>query len=285
MTAGAAPAHAPSPPRRAWVEQIMGMPVSVHLRGPAALGDTAAGLVAAVFDHLRHVDAVFSTYRPESDVTRLNRGDVRLDACHPWVGEVVTLCAEATARTGGWFDARLPAPGGGTWFDPSGLVKGWSVEAASRWLADVDDADFCLNAGGDVVVGIATADAGPWRVGIEDPGDVSRVLAVVEAWAGGVATSGRARRGLHIVDPRSGAPATGLQSATVVGPSLMWADVYATAMVAGGRESVDWLGGLDGYEAMVVTDTSEVLATAGWRQGQPEALPAVVPGGHRQDRI
>lgn len=242
----------------------MGMPISVHLRGPGALGAAAGLAVSVVFEHLRHADAVFSTYRPESDVSRLNRGEATLRGCDPIVAEVAALCATATARTAGSFDAHLPAPGGGTWFDPSGLVKGWAVEEASRALAEVDDVDYCLNAGGDVVVGVATADPEPWRVGIEDPDDPTRVVAVVEALGGGVATSGTARRGLHILDPRTGHPASSVRSATVVGPSLMWADVYATATVVMGGDGLAWLATVDGYEALVVGADGAPAATAGW---------------------
>jgi len=68
--------------RRAWVEQIMGMPISVHLRGDSVAGAAAAAAVAAVFAELRAVDAVFSTYRSDSDVMRLNRKEVAVAGCH-----------------------------------------------------------------------------------------------------------------------------------------------------------------------------------------------------------
>jgi thiamine biosynthesis lipoprotein len=249
--------------RRAWVSQIMGMPVSVHLRGPGASGPAAEEAVRSVFDHLRGVDAVFSTYRPDSDVCRLDRGEVTLGGCDPTVTDVRELCAEAVRRTAGWFDAVLPASGGGSRWDPSGLVKGWAVEQASRALAGVDAVDFCLNAGGDVVLGTGTVDLRPWRVGIEDPDDPARMLAVVEAHAGGVATSGTARRGHHILDPHTGRPATALRSVTVVGPSLMWADVFATAAVARGP-SAAWIDGLAGYEGLLVATDGSTTTTAGW---------------------
>ena len=176
----------------------MGMPISVHLRGDSVSGAAAAAGVAAVFAELRVVDAIFSTYRADSDVMRLNRKEVDVAGCHPDVGVVIDLCGTARLRTGGAFDPELPAPAGGTWFDPSGLVKGWAVERAAGHLAalaDPEGLDFCLNAGGDVIVGTATDDAPAWRVGIEDPTDLGRVLCVLPLRAGGVATSGSAHRG------------------------------------------------------------------------------------------
>jgi thiamine biosynthesis lipoprotein len=253
--------------RRAWVEQIMGMPISVHLRGESVAGKAAEGAVAAVFAELRVVDAVFSTYRDDSDVMRLNRKEVDVVGCHPDVRVVVDLCGTARLRTGGAFDPELPAPTGGTWFDPSGLVKGWAVERAAAHLAVLagpEGLDFCLNAGGDVIVGTATDASPAWRVGIEDPVDVGGILCVVPLRAGGVATSGSVHRGAHIVDPRNGAPASSLLAATVTGPSLMWADVYATAAVVRGADALEWIDSLAGYEGLVVTADGQATATPGF---------------------
>lgn len=239
--------------RRAFVEQIMGLPVSVHVRGPAAHGAATADAVAALFAELREIDALFSTYREDSLVSAVNRGET---VRHPLLDTVSTLCAEARDRTGGYFDADLPAPGGATHFDPSGLVKGWAVERAAAHLPG--DADWYVSAGGDLTV------SGAWRIGVEDPAQPDQLLTILDVTDAAVATSGRAHRGAHIVNPVTGEPAAGLHAATVVGPSLTWADVYATAAVAHGPGSVLWLAGLDGYEALLVADDGSLLATPGW---------------------
>lgn len=231
---GAGGAGPGRPLRRVWVEQVMGLPISIHIRGteraPASEVETA---VTQAFSHLRRVDTVFSAWRDDSDLMRLRRGELAEADAHPWVDEVRTLCREAEQRTRGLFSAMLPVPDGGAevW-DPTGLVKGWAVEGAARHLALVPHISFCVNAGGDIVAG-AGRDAGDlqaWRIGIEDPRDRSLVAATVELTVGAVATSGSAARGAHIVDPRSGAPVDRPGSATVTGPSLLWADVWATAL-------------------------------------------------------
>lgn len=251
---------ATEPPRRAWVEQIMGMPISLHLRGETARDAGLEPTVEALYDELRDVDALFSTYRDDSQISRLNRGELDLAQADPTVRLVVALCEEARERTDGCFDAQLPSPHGGTWFDPSGLVKGWAVERASGRLAGLAGLDFCLNAGGDVVMGCGRPQAEPWRVGIEDPDRPQELIAVVRVLAGGVATSGSAHRGLHIVDPRTGTAAGQVRAVTVTGPSLMWADVYATAAVVRGADALAWLRDLAGYEGIVVQD-GRVTAT------------------------
>ncbi|MDT4988328.1 MAG: FAD:protein transferase, partial [Micromonosporaceae bacterium] len=97
----------------------MGLPVSVHVRGPEATGDAAERAVAAVFASLRHADALFSTYRPDSQVSRVRRGELTAAGWDPLLRSVVTLCERARADTDGFFDARVATPD----FDPSGLVK------------------------------------------------------------------------------------------------------------------------------------------------------------------
>jgi len=245
----------------------MGMPISVHLRGPRVTSREVDARVGAAFAELRRIDALFSTYRPESEISRFNRGELTLRQCHMHVQEVALLAESARDRTDGSFDVHLPAPSGRRWFDPSGLVKGWAVERASDCFADLVDHDLCLNAGGDVLLSSNT-EAPPWRVGIEHPSRRSGLLAVLAMGSGAVATSGSAHRGAHIIDPSSGTPAHAVRAATVTGPSLMWVDVYATAAVARGPQAISWLDGLPGYEALLVDQHGSVHRTAGW-PGKP----------------
>ena len=71
--------------------------------------------------------------------------------------------------------------------------------------------------------------------------------------------------GDHVVDPRTGRPATGLASVTVVGPDLAIADAYATAtVVLGASVGMRWLATRVGYEGMGITDEHAVLLTPGF---------------------
>ena len=127
----------------------------------------------------------------------------------------------------------LTGPDGTTGFDPTGLAKGWAVEGASAYLEVVDRISFCINAGGDLVVGVGRNLAGytsTWRVGIQDPRDPMATVDVVKVSRGAVATSGGSARGAHVIDPRNGserrpAPVRSPWS----DPDLVWADVWATA--------------------------------------------------------
>ncbi|MEP6649297.1 MAG: FAD:protein FMN transferase [Lapillicoccus sp.] len=229
--------------RRAWVEQVMGLPVSIHLRGPYVRAAEAERAVAAAYSELVRLDALFSTYRLDSPVSRRRRGEVVAGLEDPLLAEVEALCAMAAERTAGAFTVWLPDAHGVVRYDPTGLVKGWAVDRAARELAGLPATSWAVNAGGDVLVGRhglvspEGADAAPWRVGVEDPHDRTRMVAVVPVTTGAVATSGTAARGAHLYDPVTQQPVDRAGSTTVVADTLLWADVWATALFVGGHET------------------------------------------------
>lgn len=214
------------------------MPISIHVRSPDVDSPTVALAVREAFDLLRETDRLFSLYRGDSEVSRIRRNELDLAQADPLVRKVRTLCRQAGELTEGAFTDLLPDEQGVLAFDPTGLVKGWAADRAARRLAGLATASFCLNAGGDVVVGGSAVEVGgepapAWRVGIEDPRDRSRIAEVVELHHGGVATTGTAARGAHLYDPLTHTFVNRVGSVTVVGSSLMWADVWATALFVG----------------------------------------------------
>src|SRR5690242_15608474 len=152
----------------------MGMPISLALRGRHADDAAARAAWAAVTEELREVDRVFSTYRADSFVSRLARGELGLEDCPDEVGEVLAIGAAAERDSGGAFSVRLPGPDGGEVLDPSGVVKGWAVERAAAHLHALDGTDFCLSAGGDMTCRTLDPAGPPWRIGVEDPADPGR---------------------------------------------------------------------------------------------------------------
>lgn len=267
-------------PRRAFVEHVMGLPVSVHVRGPLAAGPAVAGAVRELFAALHADDVTFSTWKPDSPVSRIRRGDLTIADAGPRVARVARLCEEAAERTDGAFSAWLPGPSpaeraAGTVadddpaprFDPTGLVKGWAAEEAFdallAALGPLGPHDALLSAGGDVVVACARTDTPDWTVAVEDPRDRTRVLLTVPLRRGAVATSGTAARGAHLLDPATGATPSALLSATVVGPRLTWADVYATAAFVKGDGAAGWLAGLPGHVGVLVDPAGGVRTITG----------------------
>ena len=247
----------------------MGIPMTVHVRGAKAFEASVAEAVEAAFDNLRADDTMFSTWKPDSPVSRIRDGrDVLADA-HPRVRHVAALCELAAHRTAGAFSAWLPGPGGKLRFDPTGLVKGWSVEQAFTGLQErlrpLGSHDALVCAGGDIAVACTRTETPDWVVAVEDPRDRSRVLRSLRLRAGAVATSGTAARGAHILDPETGAPATGLLSATVIGPELTWADVHATAAFVRGPRALAWLATVPDHAGILVVPDGTVTSVSGPR--------------------
>lgn len=238
------------------VEHIMGLPIGIDVRDP----DVAPGALDAAFAVLRRADARFSTYRPDSEISRLGAGRLRLDDCSADVRTVLAACERLRRETGGSFDAYATGR-----LDPSGLVKGWAVERARETLVAAGVRHGCINAAGDVRVwGGRGPDGAPWRVGIRDPDRADRLSGVVPLADGAVATSGGYERGDHIVDPHTGAPARGARAVTVTGPDLAAADAYATALFASGGRDADWFAACPGYRATITGDpiaTGETIRT------------------------
>lgn len=236
------------------VEHVMGMPVAV---------DADVGPLDRVFEWLRFVDATFSTYRPDSEVCRLDRGELALGDADPLVREVLARCERLRARTGGYFDAQAAGR-----LDPSGLVKGWAVDRAATLLTEAGARRFCVNAGGDVLVR-----GGPWRVGVQHPRERDRVAAVLSLTDAAVATSGAYERGEHIVDPHRRRPPAGTVAVTVLARDLATADAYATAAFAMGERGPAWTARLRGCGAMTILAGDRVVCTERFLRHR-EHLPA-----------
>ena len=94
----------------------MGMPIVLDLRD-----ELDADVVEAMWDVLRHADAIFSTYKDDSEISRLNRGELALEDAHPDVREVLVRCEELRVITDGYFDAGASCADG---IDPSGPREG-----------------------------------------------------------------------------------------------------------------------------------------------------------------
>lgn len=249
------------------VQQIMGMPISIHV----ILGDDDRDRdtpdvghgSGRAFGSLREVDRVFSTFRDDSDVRRIARGELDVADADPMVAEVLRASQAAEAATHGRFSAWWRG-----WFDPTGLVKGWAVErAAARFLRPLLAEPLVeaagINAGGDMQLLTAPGSTWRWHVGIADPGDRTATIATVEVDDGAVATSGTGERGLHVVDPRTGRAATTVRSATVVSDGLAHADLWATTAVVAGFDDLGWLGEARSQTGMLVAPDGRIRRWTG----------------------
>jgi thiamine biosynthesis lipoprotein len=224
-------------------EDVMGMPVTVDVRD----ADATSGAVDDVYADLVRIDQLFSPFLPQSEVSRIGDGRLAVERADPLVREVLELCRVFEGKTDGYFSAWY-----GGKLDPSGLVKGWAIARAATILDARGYRDYFIDAGGDVRTRGHSAPGTPWRVGIRHPVQRDKVARVILATDLAVATSGTYEKGAHILDPHTGAPAAGLLSMTVVGPSILEADVYATAAFVMGLAGLDFIERRAGYEAYAI---------------------------------
>lgn len=259
---GAAPMNGPAPtsaaaPMTRSIEEVMGIPVIVEAGGQ----DFDSRSIGRVFEWLRFVDRTFSTYKADSQISMINRGEMALEQAHPCVRSVLRRCEQLRETTGGFFDV---AHGPRTHeVDPSGFVKGWALQRARRILDRAGAQRYSLNAGGDICLAGAPPGQDAWRVGVQHPRQRQAIAAVLALRDGAVATSGAYERGAHIIDPRTGRPPTGVLSVTILGRDLALADAYATAAFAMGAEGARWAARLPGHGAIVILDDDTISYSAG----------------------
>ncbi len=235
------------------VASVMGTTVTMDVRDP----DVPLAMLDAAVEQLRELEARFTTYRDDSEIKRIERGELQLADAHPDVREVLDACAVLRAESHGAFDAWRDGR-----LDPSGYVKGWAAERAADVLRSGGARRFALNLGGDVVLaGIPTAPA--WRIGIRLPTDPQQLALVLGVHDGAVATSGSYERGQHVVDARTGRAATSWQSITILAPDLATADAVATAALAMGDDGPAWAARRPGCDVAAIGIGNRLWTTPG----------------------
>jgi thiamine biosynthesis lipoprotein len=220
----------------------MGMPITVAVEDAHAKPD----ILDQVFVYFAYVDETYSTYKPTSEVSRINAGLPR-DQWSAEMKHVLALCEQTTTETNGYFNVWRQGR-----LDPSGLVKGWAIDRAAAILRELGFQNFYVEAGGDIQVSGHNAEGQPWRVGIRNPFDRQQLVKVAGVTTEGVATSGTYIRGQHIYNPlQDNAEIHDVASLTVIGPNIYEADRFATAafaMGAAGIQFIESLAGLEGYQ-------------------------------------
>ena len=188
--------------------------------------------IDCVRDFLYEVDEVFSTYKDQSQVSRLRRGEIKIVDCTPDLQEVWQLCHEAKLLSDGYFDPWCVEGG----FDPSGYVKGWASDRAISMMKADGVEHIQINSAGDLSLAGGHEPGKPWSIGIRHPEDAQTIVKVFDITDGAIATSGTYERGSHIKDPHTGLIALGARSATVYGPNGGVADALATALIVAGKD-------------------------------------------------
>ena len=245
----------------------------VSAEGSALTASREAAAVAAVAAAQHAFDALnerFSLYRESSEISQIARGELLLSASSERMREAYAESLLWREATNGAFTPHRPD---GV-LDLSGTIKAVAIAETAAAIQACGFESFSINAGGDILThGIpddslsadesgaaGTGRAHGWVTGIVDPQNRDELLSVITLTPelGAMATSGSAERGDHIW-ARPGATNEFLQ-ATVIAADIVTADVCATAIIAGGQETLDHLTEQFEIAVLVVTATGELLA-------------------------
>jgi thiamine biosynthesis lipoprotein len=216
------------------------------------------------------LDGTFSLYLPGSEASRLARRELSLRESSAGMRERYADALSWRLMTEGAFSPERPD---GV-LDLSGIIKGYAIDQAGEALHGCGITDWCLNAGGDVLVmGSPVPGSGAsWVAAVIDPQDRSALLSA--CGLGGpacrktgtrraLATSGSAERGDHIWT--AGARGAEFAQVSVAAADIVTADVLATAIVAGGSEMLHRATDIWEVDVLAVRRTGELLATPGFR--------------------
>jgi len=230
---------------------------------------TAGGDPADVAAVLERWEQTFSLFRPDAELSRVNRSPARVLAVSPLFAHALEVALDAAADTGGLVDPTLGRGAGAVLLSgrmlsrPPGLAL--DLNGVVKALA-VDDAAATLDGPGFVSVGGDLAVRGPVDVALPGGGAVR----VVE---GGLATSGTATRGRHLVDPGTGRPSDSRwQQVTASGASCLAADVAAKAGFLLGERGPDWLDER-GVPGRFLAPDGAVVENEMWAGAVREAVP------------
>ncbi len=237
-------------------EAIMGTAISIEI-----LDSPTEEIFNRVFDYFKYVDEKFSTYKETSEISKINRAELKLEDASQDMQLIFKLSELTKKQSKNYFDIHKPDGS----IDPSGLVKGWSIHEASKILDSADHKDYCIEAGGDVQVRKPYDSSEPWKIGIRNPFNLSEIVKVVHVKNEGVATSGTYERGQHIYNPFN--PEQKLEdvaSITVIGPNIYEADRFATSAFAMGLDGINFIEGLQGFEGYMIDSKGIATFTSGF---------------------
>jgi FAD:protein FMN transferase len=234
----------------------MGMPVTLEVVDESA----SESLFDEVFNYFHTIDDKFSTYKDQSEISRLNRGDLKLDEASDEMKLIFELAEQTHRESNGYFDIHHNRI-----IDPSGIVKGWAIYNAAEIMSKKGFQNFYVDAGGDIQMSGNNSKGEKWRVGIRNPFNLDEIVKVLSVTDCGVATSGTYVRGQHIYNPLdAGKDITDILSLTVIGPDVYEADRFATAAFAMGRSGIDFIEALPGFEGYMIDKDKQATYTTGF---------------------
>lgn len=245
---------------------MMGMPMSVEIVDAGATKSD----IEVIFEYYKEVDARFSTYRNDSEISKINRGYVLPNKYSLEMREVLALSEETKKLTLGYFNIKRPDG----LLDPSGLVKGWMIHNAAKILLKRGFTSFYVEIAGDIQTHGLNPDGEPWKVGIQNPFNRDQIVKVVRLSGQGIATSGTYERGEHIWGREQESKSAReqeskerkIKSVSIIASNVYEADRFATAIFAMGEKGIEFAEKYPGIEGYIIDSTGRATMTSGFEK-------------------
>ena len=241
--------------------------------GHGELSDETAALLQRALEVSRETGGLFDcTIGPVMDAWGFPTQNYQV----PEGGLLQSLLARVDYRQVALSDHTVTLPKG-VEIDLGGIAKGYTSDHIMDGFAQSGITSGIVSLGGNVQTLGRKPDGSLWRVGLQDPRNPDQTFAVVEVEDQAVITSGGYQRYFqedgvtyhHIIDPRTGYPAdSGIISATIVSADGTLADALSTALFIMGPEEAEtfWQAHQDRFDAILMTDSGQILVTAGLAQ-------------------
>ncbi len=238
----------------------MNMPITVHIIDIQA----AQADLDNVFDYFTHIENVFSVFKKDSEISKINREEINVSDYSHEVKEILILCEKTKQETNGFFDIIEPSGR----INPSGLVKGWAIYQAANMLKNSGFHNYFVDAGGDIQVSGRNENGEPWNIGIRNPFNVQEIIKTIHLKNNeGIATSGVYERGNHIYNPHDQKDSLNeIVSITVIGPNIYEADRFATPAFAMGRKGIDFIEKKENLEGYIINTKGIATYTSGFEK-------------------
>lgn len=237
---------------------IMGMPITIEI----ADENPEIEIFEKIFNYFKYIDEVFSTYKNSSQISLINQKKLKRQKALPDVQKIFKLSEETKKITNGFFDIKK----NNGQIDPSGLVKGWAILNAAKIIKKCGYKNFYVDAGSDIEIQGKNKQGQPWQVGIKNPFDQAEIVKLLKIENKGVATSGNYIRGDHIYNPKTKKRIDEIVSLTVIGPNIYEADRFATAAFAMGKQGIEFIEKLAGFEAYLIDSRKIAKMTSGFEK-------------------
>lgn len=149
----------------------------------------------------------------------------------------------------------------------SAIGKGYASDMVKQLWLDAGVKSGFINASGDLNAFGSKPDSSPWKIGIANPDNRSKILFYIPLYNASVATSGdyeqffmvKNVRYSHTLNPLSGLPVTGIKSVTVFSPGAELSDALATAVnVMGVRKGIDFIDQLPHTHCILIDEKNKV---------------------------